>query len=50
MMLLMFVLWIAVFAGIFARQRWTVPLTLVTLVWTVIILRLHISSDIPLNF
>jgi hypothetical protein len=50
MMFSMFALWIAVFAGILTRQRWTVALVLVTLVWTVVLLRLHISSDIPLNF
>ncbi|MDP1878585.1 MAG: hypothetical protein Q8M17_13635 [Actinomycetota bacterium] len=50
MMFSMFVLWIAVFAGIFLRWRWTVGLVLVTLAWTVVLLRLHISSPIPLNF
>ncbi len=50
MMLSMFVLWIIVFAGVFLRRRWTIPLTLVTLAWTAVLLRLHMSSDIPLNF
>lgn len=50
MMLSMFVLWIVAFVGVFLRKRWTIPVTLVTLVWTVVLLRLHMSSDIPLNF
>ena len=50
MMLSMFVLWIVVFAGVFLRRRWTIPVVLVTLVWTLVLLRLHMSSDIPLNF
>jgi hypothetical protein len=50
MMLSMFVLWIVAFIGVFLRRRWTIPVTLVTLAWTVVLLRLHMSSDIPLNF
>lgn len=50
MMFAMFALWVVAFAGIFLRQRWTIPVVLATLVWTVVVLRLHISSDIPLNF
>lgn len=50
MMFAMFVLWIVVFAGVFWRQRWTVPMVLVALVWTVVMLRQHMTSDIPLNF
>lgn len=49
-MLLMFVLWAIVFAGVFRRQRWVMPLALATLVWTVIVLKLHMTSAIPLNF
>ncbi len=46
----MFVLWMIAFVGIFLRWRWTVGVVLIALVWTVVLLKLHISSDIPLNF
>jgi len=50
MMFSMFVLWIIVFIGIFLRQRWVTPLVLVTLVWTLVLLKLHMTDPIPLNF
>jgi hypothetical protein len=50
MMFAMFVLWIVAFLGVFLHRRWTIPVTLAALVWTAVILRLHMSSDIPLNF
>lgn len=50
MMFAMFVLWMAVFVGIFLKWRWTVAVVLIALVYTVLILRLHISDPIPLNF
>lgn len=46
----MFVLWTVVLIGVFLRKRWTIPLSLVTLGWTVILLRLHMTDPIPLNF
>jgi len=46
----MFVLWTIILVGAFLRRRWTIPLTLVTLVWTLILLRLHMTSPLPLNF
>lgn len=49
-MLSMFVLWAIVLLGIFRRQRWVVPVALVTIVWTVVLLRLHMTDPIPLNF
>jgi hypothetical protein len=49
-MLSMFVLWIVVFVGVFRRQRWTIPVALVTLAWTAVLLKMHMSSDLPLNF
>jgi hypothetical protein len=49
-MLLMFVLWIAVFVGIARNWRWTPGLSLVTMVVTVVLLRVHMTSPIPLNF
>jgi hypothetical protein len=50
MMFAMFVLWIAALLGVFLHRRWTIPVALVALAWTAVILRLHMSSDIPLNF
>lgn len=50
MMLAMFVLWIAAFVGVFLRWRWTPAVVIVTLVVTVILLRAHMTSSIPLNF
>ena len=32
------------------RKGWVIPLTLVTLVWTLLLLRLHMTDPIPLNF
>lgn len=49
-MLSMFILWIAVFFGVFFRKTWVVPLTVAALVWTAIILRLHMTDPIPLSF
>ena len=49
-MLSMFVLWFVVFIGVFLRRKWTIPLTIVTLVWTVVLLRLHMTDPIPVSF
>ena len=49
-MLSMFALWAIVCWGVFRRQRWVPVLTLVTLAWTIVLLRLHMTSAIPLNF
>ena len=46
----MFVLWIAVFVGVLQQRKWVIPLTLVALVWTLILLRLHMTSALPLEF
>jgi len=46
----MFVLWMIAFIGVLLRRRWTIPVVLVSLVWTGVLLKLHMSSDIPLNF
>lgn len=46
----MFVLWIAVFLGIFFRKKWVPALVIVSVIWTAVLLRLHITSPIPLNF
>ena len=45
----MFVLWMIAFIGVFLRRRWTI-VVVVTLVWTGVLLKLHMTSDIPLNF
>ena len=49
-MLAKFILWIVVFVGVFFRKNWVVPLTVAALVWTAIILRLHMTDPIPLSF
>ena len=49
-MLSMFVLWIVVFIGIFRGWRWTPFLVLATLAWTLVLLKLHMTSDLPLSF
>jgi nitrate/nitrite transporter NarK len=49
-MLSMFVLWLVVFAGIVLRWRWTPGLVIVTLIWTAVLLKLHMNDAIPLNF
>lgn len=46
----MFVLWAVVFAGIFWHRRWTIPVALVAMVWTLVLLRMHMTSELPLNF
>jgi hypothetical protein len=50
MMLSMFILWIIVFVGIFVGQRWATPLAIVTIAWTLVLLRMHMTDPIPLNF
>lgn len=49
-MLSMFILWIAVFVGVFRQRKWVIPLTLVALVWTAVLLRLHMTDPLPLEF
>lgn len=49
-MLSMFLIWIVVFIGTFFQRRWVIPLSLVALVWTVVLLRLHMTDPIPLSF
>lgn len=46
----MFVLWFIVFVGIFLRKKWVPALVVVTLVWTAVLLRMHMTDPIPLNF
>jgi hypothetical protein len=49
-MLSMFALWIIVFIGVFFQKRWVTPLSIAALVWTVVLLRLHMTDPIPLSF
>ena len=49
-MLSMFVLWIIVFIGVFFRRQWVIPLSVAAIVWTLVILRLHMTDPIPLSF
>lgn len=49
-MLSMFVLWIVAFVGVFRGWRWTPILVLVTLGWTLVLLRFHMTSDLGLEF
>ena len=49
-MLLMFVVWFVVFIGIFRRWRWTPILVLANLAYTLLVLRIHMTDPIPLNF
>jgi len=49
-MLSMFVLWFIVFAGIAKKWRWTPALAILTLVWSLVLLEMHMTDPIPLNF
>ena len=49
-MFLMFVIWIVVFIGVFRGWRWTPLLALANLGYTLLVLRVHMTDPIPLNF
>lgn len=49
-MFLMFVIWLVVFIGIFRGWRWTPLLALANLAYTLLVLRIHMTDPIPLNF
>jgi hypothetical protein len=49
-MFLMFVVWLVVFVGIFRGWRWTPLLALANLAYTLLVLRIHMTDPIPLNF
>lgn len=49
-MLLMFVVWFVVFIGIFRGWRWVPLLALANLAYTLLVLRIHMTDPIPLNF
>ena len=46
----MFVLWIVVFVGIYRRWKATPLLALASLAWTIVLLNVHMTDPIPLNF
>lgn len=50
MMLSMFIVWIVVFIGIFRGWRWVPFLVLANLLWTLALLKMHMTSDLPLSF
>lgn len=49
-MVSMFILWIVAFIGVFLKWRWTPGIVIVALAWTLVLLSLHMTSTIPLNF
>ncbi len=49
-MFLMFLVWLVVFVGIFRGWRWTPLLALANLAYTLLMLRIHMTDPIPLNF
>ncbi|MFY9331098.1 MAG: hypothetical protein WAO41_05410 [Candidatus Nanopelagicales bacterium] len=50
MMFLMFFFWGAAYVGVFLHKRWTIPVALVALAYTLVMLRVHMTDTIPLNF
>lgn len=50
MMFSMFVLWILVFVAVFLRRPIAIPVTILALIWTAVLLRLHMTDPIPLSF
>ncbi len=49
-MFLIFVLWAVTYVGIFLHKRWTIPMALVSIVYTLAMLRFHMTDPIPLSF
>lgn len=49
-MFLMFVLWAITYAGIVLHKRWTIPAAVVSMLYTLLALRLHMTDPIPLSF
>mgnify|MGYP006278627603 CR=1 FL=1 len=50
MMFSMFLVWIVVFVGAALHKKWTIPLTIANFVWTLVLLKMHMTDPIPLNF
>ena len=44
-----FLLWMLVFLGVFRGWRWVLGLAIVSLVWTLVVLRMHMTSDLGLS-
>lgn len=49
-MIVMFILWLAVLWCAVRRPSWVPALAVVTIVLTGVLLKLHMTSAIPLNF
>jgi hypothetical protein len=49
-MFLVFVLWAITYVGIFSHRKWTIPMAVVSILYTLFMLRLHMTDPIPLNF
>jgi hypothetical protein len=49
-MFLMFAVWFVVFIGIFRGWRWVPLLVLANLAYTLLVLKVHMTDPIPLNF
>lgn len=49
-MLLIFVLWAVTYVGIFLHKRWTIPMAVVSILYTLAMLRYHMTDPIPLSF
>ena len=47
---MMFALWMIVFVGVFRYRSWVIPLAVVAIIWSVLVLRIHMTSPIDLNF
>jgi hypothetical protein len=45
----MFALWLIVFILVLRKSKFVPGLTIVTLIWTLILLRLHMTSDLGLS-
>lgn len=49
-MFLIFILWAVTYVGIFLHKKWTIPMAVVSIVYTLVMLRFHMTDPIPLSF
>ncbi len=49
-MFLIFVLWAVTYVGIFLHKKWTIPMAIVSILYTLVMLRYHMTDPIPLSF
>jgi hypothetical protein len=49
-MFLIFVLWAVTYVGIFLHKKWTIPMAIVSILYTLAMLRFHMTDPIPLSF